>query len=583
MLLRNKILALLVPSVVLIGLWPSGTRASDIGVSQNFFVNAKYDRTGRTQITATLRWLGEQAQYFIEDAYWQKLNINQQTDLSRQVTRLLQEFDQHIYPVETGFWGSEPNPGIDGDPRLVIVFSDLIDTAGGYFDTINQYSRRLAVDSNEREIINVSVHILNEEQQGPAFLAHEFQHLISFYQRNFARNLDDDVWLNEMRSEYSVELLGYNNPYRGSGLQRRVADWLADPTDSLTEWKNNSSDYAQITLLAQYLVEQFGPTVLRDTLRGTSTGMTALTNALSANGSALTARDVFMRWAIANLVNNTELESWSGYKNENIRRALPVASTRTLNNLGDMGEYIFQENFSDWQAKWFELGNLVSSNNNVLQLDLGGDQLADFRLAAVLYKNNQPSAIKFYNLINLAVPSIFIKLDSGVNKVVLIPVKFYKQKGFTNNEMTTRLTLRAKRISDVDLITPDETTPLDTINTVISSSLIDGSLIRAVGDSKVYLYQNGYRRWIRSEKIFRFYNWSFAQVVDLDQARLERIPESNLIRLTGDKKVYQLDALGKHWLRMSGEKFIASGRNFSTVFTVNKNEFNFYKLSTHFF
>ena len=583
MLLRNKILALLVPSVVLIGFWPSGTRASDIGVSQNFFVNTEYDRTGRTQLTATPRWTGEHAQYFVEDTYWQTLDYNQQTNLSFQVEQLLQEFDQRIYPIETGFWGSEPNPGVDNDPRLVIVLSDLVDTAGGYFNTNNEFPRRLAIQSNEREMIVVNVRALKDERHSFVFLAHEFQHLISFYQRNFVRNLDDDVWLNEMRSEYSVELLGYNNPYSNSSLQLRLANWLADPTDSLTEWKNKASDYAQITFFSQYLAEQFGPTVLRDTLRGTSTGMMALSNALSASGSKLTASDVFMRWAVVNLVDDVELESWSGYRNENIRRALPVASTRTLNNLGDGGEYVFQENFSDWQAKWLELGNLVSGNNNILQLDLSGNQLADFRLAAVLYKNNQPSAIKFYNLINLATPSIFIKLDSGVNKVVLIPAKFSKQKGFTDNDMTTRLTLRAKRVGDISLITPEEATSPSVVDVVSGNNLIDGSLIRALGDSKVYLYQNGYRRWIRSEEIFRFYNWSFAQVIDLDQARLEKIPESNLIRLTEDKKVYQLDALGKHWLRMSGEKFIASGRNFSAVFIVNKNEFNFYKLSTYFF
>lgn len=584
MLSKSKSLVLLVISLVLLGTQARAVQASEPGISRSFFVNTKYDHTGRTQLTATPRWFGQHAQYFVEDAYWQTLNPNQQTELERAVVRLLQEFDQRIYPIETGFWGSEPNPGIDADPRLVILLSDLIDTAGGYFDTTNEFLRQVAPQSNESELIVINVRTLSGERNGFPFLAHEFQHLISFYQRNFARNLDDDVWLNEMRSEYSVELLGYNNPYRNSSLQLRLANWLADPTDSLTEWKNKASDYAQITLFSQYLAEQFGPTVLRDTLRGTSTGMAALSNALSASGSSLTASDVFMRWSVANLVNNPELADWSGYKNENIRRALPVSPTRTLNNLGDNSEYIFQENFSDWQAKWLALDNLPAGNNNVLQIDLSSAQLADFRLAAVLYKNDQPSELKFYNLTNLVTPSIYFKLDAGVNKVVLIPAKFSKLYDFTDHEATVPLTLRIRRAIDTSPLTPEEATGANPNAVLTVSKLIDGSLIRVVGDSKVYLYQNGYRRWIRNEKIFRFYDWSFAQVINLDQTQVETIPESNLIQLAGDKKVYQLDELNrKHWLKMTGEKFITSGRNFSAVFKINKNEFNFYKLSTHFF
>ena len=43
------------------------------------------------------------------------------------------------------------------------------------------------------------------------FIAHELQHLINWNQKERLVDLKEDVWLNEMRSEYVPSLLDYFN------------------------------------------------------------------------------------------------------------------------------------------------------------------------------------------------------------------------------------------------------------------------------------------------------------------------------------------------------------------------------------
>ena len=127
--------------------------ADAIGQTQIFNVNSKYDQLSRTSLSATLRYISEHAYFYVEDRYWDNLNLNQRTILNNNISALAQEFDNNIYPMEIQFWGSEPNPGIDNDSKITIVLEDLVSGNGGYFANSNGYPKEIADDSNEREII----------------------------------------------------------------------------------------------------------------------------------------------------------------------------------------------------------------------------------------------------------------------------------------------------------------------------------------------------------------------------------------------------------------------------------------------
>src|SRR3989344_2203815 len=125
--LNKKLIFYAVTAVFLIPLfvsaiYPEVAVAATVveGISQPFFISSDYEFSGRNKINATLRMAGEKAQYFVEDDYWNNRSSLERQEILQQVNRLADEFDGRIYPVETGFWGQELNPGIDQDPKIII-------------------------------------------------------------------------------------------------------------------------------------------------------------------------------------------------------------------------------------------------------------------------------------------------------------------------------------------------------------------------------------------------------------------------------------------------------------------------------
>src|SRR3989344_8312227 len=175
-------------------------RADILGHGQQFFISSQYDAQSRTVINSTLRYVSERAYFYVANDYWDGVGTAARSQAIDQIKLLAQEFDTRIYPIETQFFGAEPNPGIDGDPRITILLTPLIENAGGYYDTSNQYPIAEARDSNRREMIYLNIKETANLNKMFAFLAHEFQHLLSFNQKENLRLVSDDIWLNELRS-----------------------------------------------------------------------------------------------------------------------------------------------------------------------------------------------------------------------------------------------------------------------------------------------------------------------------------------------------------------------------------------------
>jgi len=106
----------------------------------------------------------------------------------------------------------------------------------------------------------------------------------------------------------------------------------------------------------------------------------------------------------------------------------------------------------------------------------------------------------------------------------------------------------------------------------------NGSLIRSVNDYKVYIINNNYKRHILDGKIFDFYghlNWDSIQ--EVDPSTVNNYQESFLIRASNDYKVYEIDNdKTKHWLNITAEEFINSGRKWEMIYVVNEKERDFY-------
>src|SRR3989344_6248219 len=99
--------------------------ADTLGQQKIFFVNKEFDKYSRTQLETTLRQVSDKMYFYIEDSYWGKISFTSQQKLMNNMLGLAKEFETNIYPKETALWGSEPNPGIDGDSKITILLEDL--------------------------------------------------------------------------------------------------------------------------------------------------------------------------------------------------------------------------------------------------------------------------------------------------------------------------------------------------------------------------------------------------------------------------------------------------------------------------
>ena len=86
-------------------------------------------------------------------------------------------------------------------------------------------------------------------------LAHEFQHMINFYQKNILLNADADTWIKEMLSESTEDIIATKI---GHNVEGRYPLFNANNTLSLTAWNNQLEDYSKVNVFGAYLLRNYG-------------------------------------------------------------------------------------------------------------------------------------------------------------------------------------------------------------------------------------------------------------------------------------------------------------------------------------
>jgi len=258
---------------------PVFVSAVSLGEKADFFVDPTYDLSQREEISATLQKIGPNLYFYIDDDWWRPLDYQKKQAVERALRNLGNEFYYKIYPTLTSTYGTEWKPGIDKDNRITVLIHPIVEEAGGYFNQGDEYPRLQNPKSNQREMIYLNSKYITSSLV-KSFLAHEFTHLITFNQKEKKYGVEEEIWLNEARAEYAPTLLGYDDEYEGSNLQRRVKKFLEKPSDSITEWQNTSADYGGLNLFIQYLVEQYGIEILVDSLKSENVGIKSLNYAL---------------------------------------------------------------------------------------------------------------------------------------------------------------------------------------------------------------------------------------------------------------------------------------------------------------
>lgn len=102
-------------------------------------------------------------------------------------------------------------------------------------------------------------------------------------------------------------------------------------------------------------------------------------------------------------------------------------------------------------------------------------------------------------------------------------------------------------------------------------------LIRESKQGTIYYLRNdGIKKWIRSPEIFASYGNKWEDVQVISKPEMDSYPESNLIQLAGDDKIYLLEENTKRWIT-SARIFNTRKLNWNYIISVNEMEFEWYK------
>jgi hypothetical protein len=424
--LEEKIIFLL---VLFLFLLPAFSYAQSEGQQDSFFVDESYDLMSRNQIKATLITISEQAYFYIDNDWYRVLSLEEQENVEDKIASLSKSFDEKIYSRLHFFYDEEWSPGVDNDKRITILFHQMKESAAGYFNSGDEYPKIQNKTSNEREMVYLNTGIIFSSV-APSYLAHEFSHLINFNQKERLRGVTEEVWLNELRAELAPTLLGYDKEYQNSNLLQRKNQFIAHPSNSLTEWLGEKGDYGVINIFGQYLVEQYGSEILKSSLNSSQSGIDSINTFLRDNNRDRGFAEIFTDWTITVFLNNCEVNEAYCYQEENLKN-LKINPSLIFLPSAEKTEASLNYSIKQWSGNWYR----IIGGEGDLAINFDGEDLLDFEVAYLLCKDNNDCQVNFLDLNNNQEGTIEIdNFKEQWDSLTLIPSIQSKTSGFNGSE-----------------------------------------------------------------------------------------------------------------------------------------------------
>ncbi len=270
---------------------PGGSPNYEVGTRRIFHVS-NVDTDQQFDVTAVLEYKTDHVYMWVEEGVdFDRDSLVAAADL----------FEQHTYPTDRSFFGSEWSPGVDNDPHLSILHArGLGNSVAGYYSSADEFVTPVRDDSNEMEMfyINIENVTINSDFYN-GVLAHEFQHMIHWY-----NDRNEDTWLNEGFSE----LASYLNDFDPGGSDYAFARRPDTQLDSWPEGPGSAgANYGAGYLFTSYFLDHFGPEATQDLVAHDENGFAAVDAVLSDLGVEMTHEDLFANWVIANLLDDPSL------------------------------------------------------------------------------------------------------------------------------------------------------------------------------------------------------------------------------------------------------------------------------------
>ncbi len=282
--------------------------------------------------------------------------------------------DNDIYDWVTNIfgeeWGSEASSKdsylIGSNDEITILLTDIGNDNSpsggivGYFHAKDNYKQSNESGSNERIMFYADAVMFANTDNGDFWqkemystLAHEFQHMIHFYQKTVllvdnSTNDEEDTWINEMLSETTEDLVATKIHHTGprgvvdtdgsagnsGNTKGRYPLFNENNTLSLTAWYNSLADYSKVNAFGTFLIRNYGGAkVLHDIVHNNKEHEDAIMDAIHKYPGAenKTFDDLLTEWGIAVMLSD----------NDNLAQDLPTYNT------GDFTEDTYNQSTYD--------------------------------------------------------------------------------------------------------------------------------------------------------------------------------------------------------------------------------------------
>jgi len=417
--MKEKLTAIKILLIGIVFLFlPVNALADYGGQTTHFFIDSSYDLDSRQESEATLLRITSKAYFYIDNTWWNSLSPTEVSAFKSAIQKLGEEFDDKIYPELTATFGSEWKPGIDGDDKVTVLIHPMVSQAGGYFNNGDEYSTARNPKSNKREMVYFNSQYLNSDF-AKGLLAHEFIHLITFNQKERIRGVQEEVWLNEARAEYAPTLLGYDSSGTDTNLNRRIRDFLRDPSVSFVDWENKRESYGALNLFTQYLVDHYGAGILINSLKSSLVGVDSLNLALLNKDFSQDFDQIFADWSIAVLVNDCSLGEKYCYLGPSLKNFRLIPSINFLPLTGE-STLSLSETTKKWAGNWYKFIGGWGSN---LKIEFVGNSGVNFKVPYVSQDLAGNQSLGFFQLNDYQKGEVYISgFGRNIASVVIIPV-----------------------------------------------------------------------------------------------------------------------------------------------------------------
>ena len=254
---------------------------------------------------------------------------------------LLAGENNDIYDWVTNIYGEEWETNTNGYTDLIaanneitILLTDIDNDNSpdggvvGFFWSKDNFNKASISGSNERVMLYIDSVMFANTNDGDFWqkemystLAHEFQHMIDFYQKRILLDHYADTWISEMLSETTEDLIATKIKHIGprgieytdgsagetGNIDGRYPLFNENNTLSLTTWNNYLADYSKVNAFGAYLVRNYGgATLLHDIMHNTYEDQQAVVSAVNkaAGGAGKTFNNLLNEWGIAVILSD---------------------------------------------------------------------------------------------------------------------------------------------------------------------------------------------------------------------------------------------------------------------------------------